>query len=693
MALVLPNPPVHSRRYRGRAGRALVVALVVLCVTGSAILPGFMKAQDAPQNPLPGRFPAPSLDGGVEWLNTSGPIDLKDLRGKIVLLDFWTYCCINCIHVLPDLKYLEKKYDKQLVVIGVHAAKFSNEKETENIRRAILRYEIEHPVINDANMVIARKYQFSSWPTLVLIDPEGNFVGQQPGEGHREIFDEVIGKMVAFHRAKGTLDETPVKFALERHQAPITPLRFPGKLLADAANDRLYVSDSNHNRIVISTLQGDLVDVIGTGAIGKNDGDYAVATFDHPQGMTLVGDTLYVADTENHMIRAVDVKRRTVSTFSGTGEQARLRSKGGALTKTALNSPWALTHLDGVLYVAMAGPHQLWSHKLGTNRIEVFAGSGREDILDGTRDDAALAQPSGITTDGQSLFFVDSEGSAVRKVSRGSSGRVVTIVGPHDFPQGRSLFEFGDIDGAADDVRLQHPLGVVFHEGALFVADTYNHKIKRVDPKTRDCETWLGAGKRGQGLDPVELSEPADMLIVGDRMIVADTNNHRLLSVDMKSRHAEEFIIKGLAAPPPPKIESDADEASGKPVTDLAETTVKSSGPLEVEATFTLPEGFKLNTLAPQTVRLSSPAGQGLVAAEHLDSKLEAMIDGNAVRWTIPISGSGQATFELTLSYSYCRDGTGGVCKFGTARWRLPVRATAEAPASKVSLKVDPSAN
>jgi thiol-disulfide isomerase/thioredoxin len=669
------------------------VALLLMFVGGSALIPGFMNAQDVPpDNPFPGRFPAPSLDGGVEWLNTSGPISIKDLRGKIVLLDFWTYCCINCIHVLPDLKYLEKKYDKQLVVIGVHAAKFSNEKETENIRRAILRYEIEHPVINDANMVIARKYQFSSWPTLVLIDPEGNYVGQQPGEGNREVFDDVIGKMIAFHRAKGTLDESPVKFALERQQFAPTPLRFPGKLVADPANDRLYISDSNHNRIVISTLRGQLVDVIGSGTIGQKDGDYATATFDHPQGMTLVGDILYVADTENHLIRAVDLKQHSVSTLAGTGEQSRTRGRGGDLKDTALNSPWALTHLDGVLYVAMAGPHQLWAHKIGSDRIEVFAGSGREDILDGSREEAALAQPSGITTDGNLLYFVDSEGSAVRSVSRDRAGDVKTIVGPHDFPRGRSLFEFGDIDGSADDVRLQHPLGVVFHQGGLFVADTYNHKIKYVDLKTRKCETWIGSGDRGQRLDPVELSEPADMVIVGDRMIVADTNNHRLLSVDLKSRHADEFIVKGLTPPPPPAIESDAEENSKLPIADLPAAAVRRPGPMELEAVFKLPEGFKLNVAAPQTVKLKSVGAQEIVAADALDTKLEGVIDGDSIRWMVPISGTGQATFELTVSYSYCRDGTGGVCKFGTARWRLPLRASADAPASKVSLQVDPSA-
>ena len=674
-------------------GRLLCLAALMAATAGSVInAPAPALAQDAPpDNPFPGRFPAPSLDGGVEWLNTSGPISLRDLRGKVVLLDFWTYCCINCMHVLPDLKFLEQKYGKELVVIGVHAAKFTNEKETENIRRAILRYEIEHPVVNDANMVIARKYQFSSWPTLVLIDPEGNYVGQQPGEGNREIFDEVIGKMVAYHRAKGTLDETPVKFALERHQAEATPLRFPGKLLADPANDRLFVSDSNNNRIVVSSLSGKLIDVIGSGAIGKKDGDFATATFDHPQGMALVDGILYVADTENHLIRAVDLERQRVSTLAGTGEQSRVRVRGGNLKETALNSPWAITPLEGTLYIAMAGPHQLWSHKIGSDRIDVFAGSGREDILDGPREDAALAQPSGITTDGNLLYIVDSEGNAARSVSREKNGAVTTIVGPHDLPRGRSLFEFGDLDGKADDVRLQHPIGVVYHDGALFVADTYNHKIKRIDLKTRECETWIGTGKRGHQVHPLELSEPSDMLVVGDRMFIADTNNHRLVAVHLKSRQAEEFVISGLNPPPPPKITEDADVAPGVKFQDAPAAVIRSSGVFEIEATFALPEGYKLNSLAPQTIRLAA-SGQPLVAADKLNTRLEGVIDGDKVRWTIPISGSGPATFELTLSYSYCRDGTGGVCKFGTSRWKLPVEAKADAPGGKVSLKVDPSA-
>ncbi len=239
---------------------------------------------DAPTDPFPKRLKAPELDGGNGWLNTSGEITLKDLRGKVVILDFWTFCCINCMHVLPDLAYLEKKYDKQLVVIGVHSAKFANEKESENIRRAIMRYEIAHPVINDSEMTVWQKFGVRSWPSLVLIDPEGYYCGSISGEGHREALDAVIEKVVAYHKHKKTLDESPVRFDLEREKAKPTPLKFPGKIFADEAGRRLFISDSNHNRIVIAALDGKLIDVIGTGAIGKTDGAFDKAAFDHPQG-------------------------------------------------------------------------------------------------------------------------------------------------------------------------------------------------------------------------------------------------------------------------------------------------------------------------------------------------------------------------------------------------------------------------
>ena len=640
----------------------------------------------APRNPFPNLPLAPSLDGGIGWLNTGGEISLKDLRGKIVLLDFWTYCCINCMHVLPDLEYLEKKYEKELVVIGVHSAKFDNEKKSESIRRAILRYEIEHPVINDANMTVWRKFQVSSWPTLVLIDPEGRYVGQQPGEGNRELFDKVIGMLVEYHGRKGTLDTTPVRFDLERNRLKPSPLKFPGKVLADVKGQRLFISDSNHNRLVITKLDGTLVETIGTGVSGHANGGYDKASFDHPQGVALVGEKLYVADTENHMIRVVNLKKKLVSTLAGTGQQDRRRVSGGGLRTTALNSPWAISHLNGTLYIAMAGPHQLWSHKLGSSRIQSYAGSGREDITDGPLESAALAQPSALATDGKHLFVADSEGSAIRQVDT-PKGKVSTVVGPSGLFRGRALFEFGDVDGIGGKARLQHPLGVAFDAGTLYVADSYNHKIKQISLKTRKATSWLGTGQRGNGTSPPSFAEPAGVSVGAGKLYIADTNNHRICVASLKTGQVSELQIKGLTPPKLPQQASQALGGTGKP-TQVSLQAISLSKPLSIQVPLSIPKGFKLNTKASVLFHATAGKRQVVLSPSALGKRRRAGVTGTTAKLSLDLTGKpGKTTLELAVSYQVCRDGTGGLCKLHVDRWSIPLSASPTGASSQITLK------
>jgi thiol-disulfide isomerase/thioredoxin len=650
-----------------------------------------------PENPFPNRVKIPQgiLEGGTGWLNTDGEITMKDLRGKVVILDFWTYCCINCLHVLPDLKYLEKKYPNELVVIGVHSAKFDNEKETQNIRNAIQRHEIEHPVINDSKMLVWRKFGTRSWPTVVIVDPEGYYLGSQSGEGNRELLDGVLKKVIAYHRAKKTLDETPIRFDLERHKAKPTPLKYPGKVLADEKGQRLFTVDSNHNRIVISDFTGKLIDIIGNGAIGAKDGSYAEASFDHPQGLTLNGDTLYVADTENHLIRTVDLKKKTVTTLAGTGEQDRLRTPGGKLRSTPLNSPWALQYVKGNLYIAMAGPHQIWSHELGSNRIQAYAGSGREDIINGPLAESALAQPSGLATDGKSLFVCDSEGSSIRSVALDPKGNVGTIAGASDLPRGATLFEFGDVDDTGADARFQHPLGVVYDKGTLYIADTFNHKIKKLTQNKKgewESVTWLGTGKPGDKLSPVQLSEPSGLAIANGKLFIADANNHRILTADLKTKAVTQLTIDGLKPPKPAESSSDdGDLAPDREFIGVKPQQVATAKNLSFEVTLSLPTGFKLNKLLPVTYRMKADGKQTLLAADILGPRIKATVskDGTTATVTLPLSAkTGKATLMLALSYGYCRDGVGGLCKLKTTRWHIPVEVTADGKQKTIKLTV-----
>jgi DNA-binding beta-propeller fold protein YncE len=489
-----------------------------------------------------GRAEAPELNGGIAWLNTAGPVRMKDLRGKIVLLDFWTLCCINCIHTLPDLARLEKKYANELVVVGVHTAKFDNEKNTESIRKAILRYEISHPVVNDANQRIWTTYGSRSWPTLYLIDPEGYVVGSTSGEGNYDLLDRVITKLIKIHKDKKTLNEKPLKFQLARNQENgDSPLFFPGKVLADAASKRIFIADSTHHRIVITDLDGKKIAIAGVGEPGKVDGSFAKASFNDPQGMALQGDVLYVADRKNHLIRALDLKARTVKTVAGTGTQGMDRELGGKALKTGLNSPWALLSHKDRLYIAMAGHHQIWAMDPAKGTVVPFAGSGRENIRDGSLITSCFAQPSGLTTDGKTLWVADSEVSAIRAVPLEGDDEVKTVVG-------EGLFEFGDKDGEGSKVRLQHALGLAYHDGKLYVADTYNSKIKLLDPLKRTCTTFLGGEPEGWLAGPV-FSEPGGISYADGKLYVADTNAHRIRVVDLKTKTVSTLKLQGVEAP------------------------------------------------------------------------------------------------------------------------------------------------
>ena len=621
-----------------------------------------------------GKVNAPDFPEGLQWLNTEQPISIRQLRGKVVLLDFWTYCCINCMHIIPQLKKLEKKYPDELVVIGVHTAKFTNEQETDNIRQAILRYEIEHPVINDKDHTVWSEYAVRAWPTLMLIDPAGKVVGRLEGESGFEALDQYIAEMIVAFDARKQLDRRPLRLALERHRAPAGLLAFPGKVLADESTGQLFISDSNHNRIVVVSLVDHLVkDTIGAGGSGFSDGDYNSATFNHPQGMTFdaATNTLYVADTENHALRAVDMSKRMVTTIAGTGEQSReYVTFGGQGRQVALNSPWDLTLHEGMLYIAMAGPHQLWRMNPKTGGITPFAGTGREGRLDGPLDQAALAQPSGITTDGKKLYFADSEVSSIRAADLDPSGNVSTIVG-------EDLFEFGDCDGRGDEVRLQHPLGVVYHDGWLYVADTYNHKIKRVSPDQRTSETFAGTGESGfeDGVGAARFDEPSGVTAASGKLYVADTNNHAIRVIDLQTRRTETLQLKGLDKLMPQAL---AEVFAGETV-ELAAQTVEP-GDATLTINLELPAGYKLNELAPTVVKITSQ-GQRLFTEGSEQTLRNPQFPASLA---VKVS-EGDATVKAEMVIYYCESTKESLCFFKEAVVNLPVKVKKGAGNRKIN--------
>ncbi|GAA1686322.1 redoxin domain-containing protein [Glycomyces endophyticus] len=455
---------------------------------------------------------------GRGWLNTGGArLDLDGLKGKIVVLDFWTFCCINCLHVLDELRPLEAKYGDALVVVGVHSPKFEHERDPQALAAAVERYGVEHPVLDDPDLKTWDAYAARAWPTLVVIDPEGYVVSHMAGEGHLEALDAIVGGLVATHTAKGTLEPEGGPYV----PAPPaeTALRFPGKAIELPGGDVL-VSDSARHRLVrlapdLATVTG----VIGTGARGRVDG--AAPEFNEPQGLVLlpadvaaaVGYDLVVADTVNHLLRGVRLATGETTTVAGTGRQWRTDAGTDAALGVDLSSPWDLAWFDGRVVVAMAGIHQLWSFDPAAGTAGVYAGTTVESLKDGPLDQVWMAQPSGLAADGDRLWIADSETSALRYVEHGEMRTVV----------GQGLFDFGHVDGPAADALMQHPLGVaVLPDGRIAVADTYNGALRAYDPATGEVAT-LASG----------LAEPSDVVVLGDRVAVVESAAHQLTVPDL----------------------------------------------------------------------------------------------------------------------------------------------------------------
>lgn len=465
------------------------------------------------------------------WLNTTRAPTDADLRGRVVVIDFWTSCCINCMHTLPTLARLEKKHATDpFLVVGVHTQKFDAEPEVERLRASVIRYGIAHPVAIDGDRGIWESWGINAWPTVLVLDAKGRVVFADGGEPDEAELDAVIESALAEGAAEGSLAKEAPTF-LGREVDPQKPLAFPEKIARIPGG--VAIADSGHDRIVLADESGKVLEVIGGGR-GFADGSFATARFAHPQGMVASGDRVYVADTENHAIRVIDRKAKTVSTVAGTGAlgTGRLKEDDTPARSTALRSPWDLAIVGGTLYVALAGSHQIATLDPDKGVIKLFAGTGQEYLSDGSRLKATFAQPSGLATDGKDLFVLDSETSSVRKIELGS-GEVSTLVG-------HGLFVFGDTDGVGDKARLQHPIGLTYGQGALWVADTYNSKLKRVDPKDGTTKTLAG------GKDHAAFFEPAGLAFVGPSLWVADTNHDRIVKTDPASGSVMPITLAGL---------------------------------------------------------------------------------------------------------------------------------------------------
>ncbi|MCX9192082.1 alkyl hydroperoxide reductase [Carbonactinospora thermoautotrophica] len=593
------------------------------------------------------RLRAPELRGRA-WINTEKPLTLADLRGRCVVLDFWTFCCINCLHVLDELRPLEEKYRDVLIVIGVHSPKFAHEADHDALVAAVERYDVRHPVLDDPELVTWKQYAVRAWPTLTVIDPEGYVVAQMAGEGHAHGLDSLLAELVAEHEAKGTLRRGDSPYAPP--PAIQTELRFPGKVLALPGGTYL-VSDSGHHSLV--ELAGDAETVlrrIGDGERGLVDGGPERARFSEPQGLCSlppevagrVGYDVVVADTVNHALRGVTLATGEVRTLAGTGRQWwQGEPTSGAAREVSLSSPWDVAWYDGRVAVAMAGVHQLWAFDPLAGTVEVLAGTTNEGLVDGPAREAWFAQTSGlaVSADGRTLWLADSETSALRYLAEGRVGTAV----------GTGLFDFGHRDGPAGQALFQHPLGVtVLPDGSVAVLDTYNGAVRRYDPATGEVTT-LATG----------LAEPSDAVVISSDLLVVESAAHRLTRIRLPEEAAR---VHGPA------------HRTQRPPTDVA------AGEFRLEVVFTPPTGQKLD-------ERYGPATRLLVSASPPELLVEGAGAGPDLARRLVLSDrvDGGVLHVSAMAASCDEEGEFPACHVHQQDWGIPVRVTPEG-ASRLAL-------
>ncbi|XP_066521454.1 NHL repeat-containing protein 2 [Hoplias malabaricus] len=659
-----------------------------------------------------GDLKVPDFELGLEWLNTEGPLSLqKDLSGKLVVLDFFTYCCINCMHILPDLHQLEQLHSVKdgLVVVGVHSAKFPNEKVLQNVCSAVLRYGITHPVMNDNDARLWQQLEVACWPTLVILGPRGNLLFSLVGEGHRESLFLFTAAALKHYGEQGMLSDRAVGMKLYRDSLPPSILCFPGKVAVDPKRKILAIADTGHHRILVVSNTGEVLHCVGGTRSGWKDGNLSEALFNSPQGVFIKGDTVFVADTENHMIRKVNLSEGIVTTLAGTGVQGTDKEGGAMGLQQPISSPWDLTlgtsgagaMEDNVLWIAMAGTHQIWAvfledgklpkgSEYGKGTCVRFAGSGNEENRNNAYPHkAGLAQPSGLALASDQpwtcLFISDSESSTIRSLSL-SDGAVKHVVGGERDPL--NLFAFGDVDGKGIDAKLQHPLGVAWDASSslLYVADSYNHKIKVVDPKTKQCRVLAGTGEAndvfGPGFTESCFNEPGGLCVAdgGKLLYVADTNNHRVKVLDLETKTVSLFPIlmeevdalrlptlSAAAVRKVPKLPKSA------PVLSLAALPVSAGQAISIHLSLTLPAGTKLTEDAPSFWSLSAEGNEWLLEGQPVTGHISDVSQPLTITCSLPAQP--QATDpELSLSvWAYCCLLEGGACMLKAVAFTQPL--------------------
>ena len=592
-----------------------------------------------------------NLEADSKWLNSARNITASDLKNRIILVDFWTYSCVSCLQLVPEIKKLEAEFGDKLTIIGVHSSKFQNDKEIESIKKAIIKYDITNPVINDSNSAIWKSFNISALPTIVLIDPKGKISKKYQGNiSGRKISEDVQKLIKKYHYS---LNHNKLPIVLEKNKTVESILKFPSGIgfahnfsyKNIAKTNGLIISNTSRNTIMIVSLDGTTLLEIGSGNAGSDDGDIANASFNFPHGLLFKDNVLYVADTGNHLLRKVDFATGEVATIIGTGKNGSILTTKNTATTTSLSSPWDIKFFPDTKHIIISnsGTNQLLKYNIANNIIEPFAGNGELDLIDGTYPNNSLAQPSGLSVASGNLYFVDPGTSSLRVSNK--EGVVKTIIG-------KGVFSFGHKNGTKEEALMQHPIGLSADDTGIYIVDTYNHLIRRFDFKTNSLSDYSGdfKGDKVGDTNNTSYNAPEAMVAVLDKFYIADTNNNRIIELARNGRSSKLLNIIPITKLPKEGLAEYLPNLATIP-----SKKVKSDS--EINLSFDMNAGWKINQLAPSFFNL-------VEIKNNKEANLIVSFDGETIK-----SGkvklpklSKKYTYYLQGTVYYCEDKKDAIC-------------------------------
>ena len=369
----------------------------------------------------------------ANWVQGKPILISSDMK-KPLLLDFWTFGCMNCLNIIPDLKLLENMFGDDLDIVSIHTPKFEKEQNIKSLKKSLDFLDISHSVIADNDACLWDAYAVKAWPTWILVDPSGYVALHEQGEGHLQKFAQAIQSFI----------DVPAKeepFVSTKKDMSVIEVSKDWMTIGCQSELDIYTGDKK-----VKTVKG----------------------FSMISGLLIVDDTVFVADRYRGEVSIID-----------------LNSYAQKILVKGLRAPYGLEFIHSNLFISLAGSHKITVVNLDTLQTQEIAGNGFEGLRDGVGDQVLLAQPQALAFDEDRLWFLDTETSSLRY-----------MLGREVFTEfGEGLFSFGDDN---KKLLLQHPQDMTLGRygdgcgvGRLFIADTYNDKIKVYDPEDKSMQTLV----------------------------------------------------------------------------------------------------------------------------------------------------------------------------------------------------------